>query len=121
MAGNLGNLPKPKLLRQLPEAVPKEMTVTGLAPGTQLPEILVALWADTNWSPTCFDRIGTAFIDRSAQFSPTPTSFNKAILATHGQYHTLHLILSSRSDEHEATRLLPGRETGTRLGFDIHG
>ena len=46
MAGNLGNLLKPELLRQLPEAVPKEMTIRGLAPGTQLPEILVALWAD---------------------------------------------------------------------------
>jgi len=111
MAGNLGDLLKPEHLRQLPEAVPKEMTITGLAPGTQLPEILVALWADTNWSPTCFDRIGAAYIDRSAPFSTTPTSFNKAILATHGQYDTLHLILSSRSDELEATRLFPGRET----------
>ena len=113
MAGHLGDLLKPEHLRQLPEVVPKEMTITGLAPGTQLPEILVALWADTNWSPTCFDR--------SAPFSTTPTSFTKAILATHGQYDTLHLILSSRSDELEATRLFPGRETGTRLGFDVHG
>ena len=121
MAGNLGDLLKPEHLRQLPEVVPKEMTITGLAPGTQLPEILVALWADTNWSPTCFDRIGAAYIDRSAPFSTTPTSFTKAILATHGQYDTLHLILSSRSDELEATRLFPGRETGTRLGFDVQG
>eukprot|EP01042_Synura_sphagnicola_P000794 gene794-biopygen843 len=121
MAGNLGDLLKPEHLRQLPEAVPKEMTISGLAPGTQLPEILVALWADTNWSPTCFDCNGAAYIDRSAPFSTTPTSFNKAILATHGQYDSLHLILSSRSDEHEATRFFPGRETGTRLGFDVHG
>ena len=57
MAGNLGDLLKLEYLRQLPEAVPNVMTITGLAPGTQLPEALVALWADTNWSPVRFDHI----------------------------------------------------------------
>ena len=115
MAGNLGDLLKPEYLRQLPEAVPKEMTITGLAPGTQLPEDLVAQWADTNWSPVCFDHVGAARIDRSAPYSTTPASYTKAILVTHGQYHTLHFIVSSRSAEHEATRHFPGRETGTRF------
>jgi len=48
MAGNLGDLLKPEYLHQLPEAALKEMTITGLAPGTQLPQVLVALWAETN-------------------------------------------------------------------------
>jgi len=112
MAENLGDLLKSKHLRQLPEAVPKEMTITGLFPGTQLSEILVALWTDTNWCHTFFDNIGAAYIDRSAPYSTTPISFNKAILATHGQYDTLHLILPSRGDKDEAT----SSSRGVRLG-----
>ena len=40
MAGNLGDLLKSEYLRQLPDVVPKEMIITGLAHGTQLPEDL---------------------------------------------------------------------------------
>jgi len=117
MAGNLGDLLKSEYLRQLPEAVPNEMTITGLAPGTQLPEALVALWADTNWSPVRFDQICAASIVHPALYSTTLASFTEQSSSpTEDSTH-----LSSRGAEHEATRLFPGRETGMRLGFDVHG
>ena len=46
--------------------IPQKMFITGVSPGTPLAAALVSLWADVNWSPSCFDQIAAAYFDRIA-------------------------------------------------------
>ena len=66
MAGNLGDLLRVDYIAQYGLTIPQEMFITGVAPGTPLAAALVSLWADVNWSQSCFDRIAAAYFDRSA-------------------------------------------------------
>ena len=66
MAGNLCNLLRVDYIAQYGLTIPQDMFITGVSPGTPLAAALVSLWADVNWSQSCFDRIAAAYFDRSA-------------------------------------------------------
>ena len=68
MAGNLGDLLRVEYIPQYGTLIPQEMFITGVHSGTPLASALVSLWADVNWSPSCFDKINAAYFDRSAPY-----------------------------------------------------
>ena len=121
MAGNIGDLLRADYLAQFGTVIPQEMTITGVSPGTPLPAALVSLWADVNWSPSCFDHIDAAYFDRSAPYSAHPTLVTPETLLSHGVSDTLHLIVASRAVASSASRFFVGQAMGELMGVGPKG
>ena len=116
MAGNLGDLLCVDYLPQYGMLIPQEMFITGVAPGTPLAASLVSLWADVNWSQSCFDQIAAAYFDRSAPYNLRPNMVTPEIAASHGGADTLHLIVASRDNAGTASRFFVGQSMGELMG-----
>jgi len=121
MAGNLGDLLRVEYIPQYGTLIPQEMFITGVHSGTPLASALVSLWADVNWSPSCFDKIDAAYFDRSAPYIAHPNLVSPDTLLTHGVSDTLHLIVASRETASSATRFFVGQAMGELMGFGPQG
>ena len=67
------------------------------------------LWADVNWSPSCFDQIAAAYFDRIAPHNIRANLVTSEIAASHRGSDTLHLIAASRDTARTATRFFVGQ------------
>jgi len=82
----------------------------------------VSLWADVNWSPSCFDQIAAAYFDRIAPHNIRANLVTSEIAASHRGSETLrHIIVASRDTAETAPRFLVGQSMGELMGVGPKG